>query len=216
MKNVYFISGLGADKRVFSLLDLSFCNPVFIDWIPPLSHESLTNYALRLKGKITEPYPTIVGISFGGMLVTEMAKDDKAVKAIIVSSAKTSGEIPFYYKVGKYVPAYKWIPMSLYHWLMKRFYWILGGKNKEEKELLNNILSATDINFTKWAIHSILHWKNKKVSSNIIHIHGTSDKLLPLRFVKASHLIKGGTHVMTLDNQEEVSDLLKHLLKSDN
>jgi hypothetical protein len=33
MKKVYFISGLGADKRAFSFLDLSFCEPVFINWI---------------------------------------------------------------------------------------------------------------------------------------------------------------------------------------
>jgi hypothetical protein len=52
MKKVYFISGLGADKRAFSFLDLSFCEPVFIDWIQPLKNELLPEYALDLKNKL--------------------------------------------------------------------------------------------------------------------------------------------------------------------
>jgi hypothetical protein len=51
LKKVYFISGLGADKRAFSFLDLSFCEPVFIEWIKPLKNETLQGYALRLGGK---------------------------------------------------------------------------------------------------------------------------------------------------------------------
>ena len=88
MKKVYFISGLGADKRAFSFLDLSFCEPVFIEWIKPLHKESLQQYALRLKEQIKEASPTIVGMSFGGMLATEIAKLDATAKIIIISSNK--------------------------------------------------------------------------------------------------------------------------------
>ncbi|HLG39082.1 MAG TPA: hypothetical protein VI461_05410, partial [Chitinophagaceae bacterium] len=68
MKKVYFISGLGGDKRVFSFLDLSFCEPVFIEWIKPLKKESLESYALRLRNQIPEKNPVIVGVSLGGMM----------------------------------------------------------------------------------------------------------------------------------------------------
>ncbi|MBC7650419.1 MAG: alpha/beta hydrolase, partial [Deinococcales bacterium] len=85
MQKVYFISGLGADKRSFSFLDLSFCEPIFISWLIPLSKETLVAYALRLRATITEPNPIIVGLSFGGMLVTEMAKNDATVTPIIIS-----------------------------------------------------------------------------------------------------------------------------------
>ncbi|HQV56104.1 MAG TPA: alpha/beta hydrolase, partial [Chitinophagaceae bacterium] len=86
MKKVYFISGLGADKRAFSFLDLSFCEPIFIDWIKPVDNESLYQYAMRLKEQINEPSPIIVGVSFGGMLATEIAKSDASAKVIIISS----------------------------------------------------------------------------------------------------------------------------------
>jgi len=106
MKKVYFISGLGADKRVFSFLDLSFCVPVFIEWITPLKKESLESYALRLSKNIPEINPTIVGISFGGMLATEIAKANPDIKAIIISSNKTSAELPNLFRIGKYLPVY--------------------------------------------------------------------------------------------------------------
>lgn len=213
MKKVYFISGLGADKRVFSFLDLSFCEPVFIDWITPETSESLQHYALRLRRSIPEEAPCIIGISFGGMLATEMAKADPLVKAIIIASNKTSDEFPSYLRTGSYFPIYKWTSASLAKNFMLRSAWILGGKSKEAKDLLQQIIMDADILFVRWAIGAILQWKNKEVPANLIHLHGTADKLLPYRYVKADHTIEGGTHVMPLDDHEEVSALLRKLIE---
>ena len=59
---VYFLSGLGADKTVFQFLDLDFCEPVFIEWIPPHKNESLPDYALRLKDYYHIPENAFVSI----------------------------------------------------------------------------------------------------------------------------------------------------------
>lgn len=104
MQKVYYISGLGADKRAFSFLDLSFCEPVFVDWISPLKKESLKNYALRLRQQINEEHPVVVGVSFGGMLAAEMAKADEQMKVIIIASNKSADEFPAYLRFGKYFP----------------------------------------------------------------------------------------------------------------
>ena len=215
MNKVYFISGLGADKRVFSFLNLSFCEPVFIEWITPLKKESLKSYASRLRSFITGPNPVIVGISFGGMLVTEMAKADKNIKAIIISSNKTTSEFPWYLKIGKYLPAYKIIPSSILKKLMMATRWLLGAKSEEQKRVLRNIINDTDIRFTKWAINAILNWKNKQVPENLIHIHGTADKLLRYRFVKPNYTIIDGTHIMPMDKHEELSKLLYKLTQKE-
>lgn len=213
MKKVYFISGLGADKRIFSLLDLSFCEPVFIDWITPLKNESLQSYALRLREQIRDEAPVITGISFGGMLATEMAKADPAVKAILLSSNKTKKEFPVYFRAGRYIPLYKWSPLLLAKKLTMQTSFILGGTTPEEKKLLHQIIRESDMNFFRWAISAILHWENKIIPLNVIHVHGTADKLLPFRYVKADYAIEGGTHVMTLDKHEELSRLLKKLIE---
>lgn len=213
MKKVYFISGLGADKRIFSFLDLSFCEPVFIDWITPEKNEPLQSYALRLRNQIPDTSPVIIGISFGGMLTTEMAKADPSVRAIILSSNKTKTEFPGYFRVGLYLPLYKWSPVALAKKVTLKTSAILGGTTVEEKKLLHQIIRESDMGFVRWAISAILHWKNTTIPSNIIHVHGTADKLLPFRYVKADYAIEGGTHVMTLDKHREISLLLKELIQ---
>ena len=209
MKNVYFISGLGATKRSFQFLDLSFCNPVFVDWIEPLKKESLASYAIRLRETIPDEKPLIVGLSFGGMLAAEMARADPNAKAILISSNKTSAEFPAYLRVGKYVPAYKWLPDVIVKNSKYFFQWIFGAKGKEQQAVQLLILKETDMKFTNAAIDMILRWKTRVAVPNIIHIHGTADKLLPYRKVKADYTIKGGTHLMVMDNGREISDILK-------
>jgi pimeloyl-ACP methyl ester carboxylesterase len=211
MKKVYFISGLGADKRAFSFLDLSFCEPVFIEWIKPLPKESLKSYALRLRKQIPEEHPTVVGVSFGGMLATEMAKEDKLMYVIIIASNKSSAEFPAYLRVGKYLPVYKWLPEKL----IKNktiLNWVLGVEKDEQRKLINAIVADTDPFFLKWAIDAILHWKDTSITDNVKHIHGTADKLLPYRFTKADHTIEGGTHIMTMYKHKEISELLSKLI----
>jgi len=211
MQKVYFISGLGADKRAFSLLDLSFCEPVFIDWINPLKNESLEKYALRLRQQIKDEHPIIVGVSFGGMLASEMAKADSRMKVIIIASNKTADEFPSYLRIAKHIPVYKWLPGKLLK--TSRLNWMLGAKGVEQKKLLRAILADSDPAFLKWAIGAIVNWKMKTIPSNVKHIHGTADKLLPFRYVKADFKIPGGTHLMSINRPEEVTDLLKQLIQ---
>jgi pimeloyl-ACP methyl ester carboxylesterase len=213
MAKVYFISGLGADKRVFSFLDLSFCEPIFIDWLEPLKNESLKDYALRLRQLIPENNPVIVGISLGGMLASEMAKTDKNIKAIIISSNKTSKEFTRYLKIARYIPVYKWIPGKIISRMFVPFKWILGAKGKQQKIMIRQIIKDTDSAFLKWAIQAILNWKSTETTSNIIQIHGTADKLLPFRLVNADYKIEGGRHLMPMDNYKEISSLLKELIQ---
>ncbi len=212
MKKVYFISGLGADKRAFSMLDLSFCEPVFIDWVKPHKKESLKQYALRLRQLIPDEHPTVVGVSFGGMLAAEMAKADSCMNVIIIASNKSAAEFPFYLRTGKYLPLYKWLPNKLIKNvpLVSR---VLGLKDYEQKKLLAQILADIDPDFLKWAIEAILAWKEKEVPGNIKHIHGTKDKLLPCRYVKADFIIDGGTHLISINKPKEISTLLKDLIQ---
>lgn len=213
MQNVYFIPGLGADKKAYSFLDLSFCNPIFIDWVEPLPNEGLQNYAMRLLTQIKEQNATIVGLSFGGMLATEMAKHNPYLKVIIVSSNKVCTEFPKFLKIGKYVPVYKWVPNKAIKKFGLLFSKILGSKGSKQKAVQQQIIKDTDPQFTKWAISAIMHWQNTTLPNNLVHIHGTADKLLPYYLVQADYTIEGGEHLMVMDKAEEVSDILKQLIK---
>lgn len=209
MQKVYFISGLGADARAFSFLDLSFCEPVFINWLEPKAKESLEAYAMRLKASITEPAPIIVGLSFGGMLATEMAKADSSSRVIIISSNKTTSEFPFWLKIGKHFPIYNWMPDRVFTTTKLGVFWFMGAKTAEEKAAIKLIVSEAKVDFYKWAIYAILNWKNKVVPKNVLHIHGTSDKVLPFWLTKKVDVqLAKGEHLMIMNKATQISALL--------
>jgi len=212
-QKVYFISGLGANSKTFSFLQLNFCTPIFVQWIAPLRNETLEKYAIRLfKESIKDEAAIIVGLSFGGMLTTEICKQYPLVKGILISSNKTSDEFPFWLKIGKYFPAYKYSPKK---WAVRynpMLHWFLGDKKPTTTKLLKEILAKTDVTFTRWAIEAIMHWENKIAPANIKAVHGTADKLLPYRFVRNAKAVKGGTHLMIMDESEMVSNFLKETI----
>jgi pimeloyl-ACP methyl ester carboxylesterase len=213
MKTVYFISGLGADRTVFDRLDLSFCEPVFLDWIPPLKKESLRHYALRLAEKIKEPDATIVGLSMGGMMASEIVKANPRMKAIIISSNKSGKEFPGITRFSiKYLPLYRLTTKWILRLIFPVTCWVLGADNKEDKTHLWNMIDRRDMSFIKWCIWAIGRWQPGESPRNVIHVHGTADNLLPYRYVQPHHTIKGGTHLMVRNRAREVSELLRSIV----
>ena len=70
--NVYFIGGLAADERVFRHIRLPRpYHSKFLNWLSPEKKETLVSYAHRMAEQIDkQSLYIIVGVSFGGMLVT--------------------------------------------------------------------------------------------------------------------------------------------------
>jgi len=211
-KKVYFISGLGADRTVFNKLDLSFCEPIFLDWITPLKKESLQHYALRLAETIKEPDATIVGLSMGGMIASEIAKVNPAMKAIIISSNRTAKEFPKYTRfITKYIPVYQLTTKPIMRLIFPITCWVLGAASKTDRDHLWAVIERTNIKFVKWCIWTIARWRLPEPQPNVIHIHGSADRLLPYHYVHADHTINGGGHLMIMNRAAEISELLKKL-----
>ncbi len=211
-KKVYFISGLGADRTVFNKLDLSFCEPIFLDWITPLKKESLQHYALRLAEAIKEPDATLVGLSMGGMMASEIAKANPSMKAVIISSNRSAKEYPNYSRLlTKYLPAYQYTTKKAMRLIFPITCWFLGAESKADKTHLWGVIETTNLSFVKWCIWSITRWSLPEPQPNVIHIHGTADRLLPYRYVHPDYTIKGGGHLMIMNRAAEISELLKKL-----
>jgi pimeloyl-ACP methyl ester carboxylesterase len=209
---VFFLSGLGADKRVFELLDLSFCEPVFIDWIPPQQNETLQHYALRIKKEFIPENAIIIGLSFGGMLATEIAKQDSSVKAILISSTKTIYELPAYYRSGKFLRLHYWVPGEVQRMFMLKMKWLFGINALSTTKIYKDIISDCNPDFNKWAVDAILNWNNVEVPKNIFHIHGTHDKVLPHKYVKCNCTVPKGEHLMILEQANIISDILRNII----
>lgn len=211
-KQLYIFSGLGVDERVFKNMDFSGFEVTFIRWIKPLEKESIESYAKRLSEQITEIKPILVGLSLGGMIAIEVAKLLETDKVILIASAKTKHEIPFYYRLAGILRLQKLIPIRFLKNANFITYWFFGTQTKEEKHLLKNILNDTDSLFLRWAIDKIAYWQNESYPQNLIHIHGTKDRVLPIRYVSFDIKITDGGHLMTVNKAVEISKLLKENL----
>ena len=96
---IYFVSGLGADQRVFQKLKLSGYQAIHIQWVEPESQESIAEYTQRLISQIKSEKPIIIGLSFGGIIAVEIAKQIKTEKVILISSTKNQQENTFYFQL---------------------------------------------------------------------------------------------------------------------
>jgi pimeloyl-ACP methyl ester carboxylesterase len=209
---VFFLSGLGADRRVFEFLDLSFCEPVFIDWIPPQQNETLEHYALRIKEAFIPENATVIGLSFGGMLATEIAKYDSSVTSIAISSAKTIYELPAYFRSGKFLRLHYWVSGEVQKRFMLKMKWLFGINSMEGTKIYKEIINDCNPDFNRWAIDAILNWKNIDVPQNIVHIHGTHDKILPYKYVRCNYTVQKGEHLMIFNQASIISDILKNTI----
>ncbi len=210
MNKIYIFSGLGVDKRVFDNIDFSGLNISFVDWIDPLKNETFERYAFRIS-KDFEKDSILIGLSFGGMLAVEVSKIIPVKKVIVIASAKNKNELPKWFLIAGKLKLNRIVPTYLLKTTNFITNWLFGVTTSTEKLLLKNIIKDTDSNFLKWAINQIVNWNNLSVPQNCIHIHGTNDRILPAKFLKADYQIKNGSHFMTVNKAKEIERIIKKL-----
>jgi pimeloyl-ACP methyl ester carboxylesterase len=141
MEHLYIFSGLGVDERVFKYLDFTGFDTTFIQWIKPDVHENIEDYAKRLITQISTKSPILIGLSFGGMMAMEVAKHLQTEKIILIASAKTNKEIPFYYRWAGYLKLHKLLPAKLLKQHTFLSDWFFGIEAKEDKRMFAEILN---------------------------------------------------------------------------
>lgn len=214
MKTIYLFSGLGADYRAFQNLKLNGFVIQHITWEIPLQNESLIAYAQRLIPQITAKYPVFIGLSFGGIVATEVAKLIPVEKLILISSVATRNDLPFYFRHAGIVGLHKLIPFNKLVRFHRLNVWLFGVEDEADQQLLNAIIADTSPVFLLWAIDKIVRWNNKTRLNNCIQIHGSSDKLFPIYALQPDIRIEDGGHFMVLNKAEAMNTHLHAILQS--
>ncbi len=212
--SVYCMPGLAASSLIFERINLPESQFVIhlLDWELPIGDESLQEYAQRMAKKITAPNPVLIGVSFGGILVQEMAPFLNPLKVIIISSVKSNVEFPRRMKIAKTTKAYKLIPTSIFSNIEKLSAFSFGKSIPQRLKLYERYLSVRDVHYLDWAIESILLWNRTQVDSNVIHIHGDADEVFPMQYIKDCIVVKGGTHVMILSKYKWLNENLPAII----
>ena len=213
MKTIFCISGLGADEKAFSKLQLEGYRLQVIQWKQPLKNESLEAYAARMRQEIDEPNPVLMGLSFGGMVSVEIAKQIPVQKIIIISSIKSAQELPLWMRTVARLKLNKIVPVrsnyKLTSFIQNHF---LGISTPEEKALVAQSRRKANTHYIQWSVDKIVNWKNTWRPPVIIHIHGDNDKMFPIKNIHADYVVKHGGHFMIMNKAPEVSVLIQSAL----
>jgi pimeloyl-ACP methyl ester carboxylesterase len=213
MKTIYCISGLGADERAFAKLTIEGYNLIVIQWLMPLKDETITHYAERMRQEIKEENPTLMGLSFGGMICVEISKQIAVKKIILISSIKSCKELPFWMRTVATLKLNKIVPLKSTRLTQPIQNRMLGIESDEEKVLVQSLRRAVDLPYTNWAVNQAINWKNNWLHPNISHIHGDNDNMFPIKNIKADFIIKSGGHFMIMNRAAEVSAFINNVLK---
>ncbi len=211
---VYFMPGLAASSAIFERirLDEAVFEIHLLEWEIPLKKETLYSYAKRMASKIKEEDVVLVGVSFGGVLVQEMAVFLKVRKLIIISSVKTNLEVPLRMKIIKSTKAYKLVPTTLLQNIDILNNFSFGNAVKQRLKLYEKFLSVRHKYYLEWAIEQMILWDRTKPDKSVIHIHGDADEVFPIKNIKDCIAVKGGTHIMILSKYRWLNENLPKII----
>lgn len=212
--HVYFMPGLAASSLIFERIELpeNQFEIHLLDWELPLPNETLPDYAKRMSKLVLEPNPVLIGVSFGGVLVQEMAQFLKPKKVIIISSVKTNLEVPLRMKFAKSTKAYKLLPTSWLHNVELLAKYSFGNAIKKRLKLYEKYLSMREKVYLDWAIEQMILWQRTEVDKNVIHIHGTMDEVFPAKNIQNFIPVNGGTHIMILSKSRWLNENLPKII----
>lgn len=211
---VYFMPGLAASSLIFERisLDKEKFEMFFLEWEIPQENETLVAYAKRVSRKILHPNPVLIGVSFGGILVQEIASFVNARKVIIISSVKCNAEFPVRMKIAKTTKAYKLIPTKLLQNIENLAKFSFGGIINQRIELYKKFLTIRDKSYLEWAIKQVILWDRLEIDPKIVHIHGDQDDVFPIKNIKNCIIVKGASHIMILNKYKWLNENLPKII----
>ncbi len=212
--HVYLFPGLGSDERIFEKITLD-SNYVLINIAYPLPvrRSTMKQYAQMILPQIdTSTNYIFIGVSIGGMICVELADLLRPQKVIIISSAKCRQELPFRYRFQKTIPLNKITPKGIIKLGAMILQPLVEPDRNKNKNTFKSMLKKKDKTYLKRSVNMIINWKRKEYNKTIIHIHGTKDHTLPIRKIKATHIISKGSHMMALTRGEKLNTLILSLL----
>jgi pimeloyl-ACP methyl ester carboxylesterase len=207
--------GLAASTKIFEFINLSEdeFEVFYLSWVLPKQNEILVDYAKRMAKKVKHDNAVLIGVSFGGVLVQEMASFLSLKKIIIISSVKSTAELPRRMKIAKTTKAYKLVPTNLLQDVETLVKYAFGDSLKRKLKLYEKYLHMRDKAYLDWAIENMICWERKIVDKNVIHIHGDADEVFPIKYIKDFIVVKGGTHAMILSKYKWFNENLPKIIK---
>jgi hypothetical protein len=211
---IYAIPGFGTTAHLFSNLNIKRAELVILDWPLAESRDTMQSYAEKFLPQIdtTKPF-CLLGVSFGGMLCGELSRLVKPQKTFLISSSKFRKELPWFIRIFRHIPLYKYISESRHRKLAYHGRWMIGFSKDHMPEFMAMVHSMNH-NYFRHCIHIIVNWNRSDPPDNVLHIHGSGDRLILYGGVKPHHTIKGGSHAMVVFKADEIIPIIEEELRT--
>lgn len=212
---IYLLPGQGSDRRIFKYLRFDGKHAIkYIEYETPGKGVTLKQFSGAVAGEIdTNEKFILIGVSMGGMICSELAEILHPETVIIISSAKNRGELPWRYKIQKFIPLYKFIPAKFLLRGAMFLQPVFEPDRNKYKSIFTSMLGSKKPIYIKRTIDMIINWERTTNRRKIIHIHGDRDHTLPIKNISPDFVIKDGSHMMTLTRVKEISVVLNNLIK---
>jgi pimeloyl-ACP methyl ester carboxylesterase len=185
-----------------------------IAWEPVKNSDSLEKYARQMALHIDASKPfMLAGLSFGGIVATEICRFLKPQLLILFSTVATKFEMRSVYRFAGKLRLYKFLPTVFMKPFLPLAYWFFGPLDQEGKLLIKDYVLKIDGSYLRWALGKISNWQNEEVFIPHIRIHGTDDRAFPLKSLTADSFISGGGHICVFTHAEEASEKLRYELE---
>ncbi|NPA46930.1 MAG: alpha/beta hydrolase [Chlorobi bacterium] len=209
---LYLMPGMGAKSTIFKGLRFPpHVETVRMEWLMPQKNESLEAYTARLISTYDiRPGSVLLGMSFGGVIIHEISKQIPVEKLIFISTVKSNACFPPWYKWGRLLRIWNWLPYGLITQPARTAKAVPPGKLRKRLMLYETYMSIRSRTYFRWAMKSILTWRSDLPQTPWIHIHGDKDRIFPFRYLKGEIFpVNGAGHLAVMTHPKKISRILK-------
>ena len=211
---LYVISGLGADFKVLEKINFpENLEVVFLDWLIPENKEDFHHYVERMADRVDDSEPfSLLGYSFGGLIVQEIDKIKSAEKVVIMGSIKSDKEKSRFIKFGEMSRITKYLPQSMFNVKSAAIYSVARNIVDPKNPKLMEYFTVRDQYYLKWGIEKVSDWKFEE-NPKVIQILGSKDIVFPVKYSKPDYIVQNGTHLFPATKPKQVSKILNEIFK---
>ncbi|TRZ43675.1 alpha/beta fold hydrolase [Robertkochia solimangrovi] len=215
LRHIYFMPGMAANKDIFEHIRLPEDRFMmhFLEWKIPLRGESVSAYAKRMCEEVHHERPVLLGVSFGGIIIQEMAKHIAVEKLIVVSSVKSKYELPRRMRYSALTGVHKLLPAGVVRNVEVLAQYAFGEAVKKRLSLYEKYLSVRDPYYIRWSVDKIVNWDQEAPLQNTIHIQGEKDPVFPIKNIRDCILVKGATHIAIISRYTWFNSHLPELIE---
>ncbi len=175
---------------------------------------TLSDFAQALATQVDRTRPhALVGMSMGGMVAQELAAVTSPTRVVIISSWKGPSEMPGGIRSLRGKRPERLLTKSVLERALPFVRWQMGVEDPASEALFNALVNAHTLAQLRVQLAACLAWDGPAMPvSDLVHIHGDKDRLMPIHLIERPVRIPGGGHFMVFDRAEEVSAALMQAL----